>query len=126
VPGRYLGNQVKNAGKVIKHTIDGSLTPRGANSWDDALDPFTEPQVNNDGLPSLNEMGVDNGASFGEYLWRPGRMMQNWPGELDPILGFDVDDKDRYGFGEGAIVHVTIVHKPSGKFIFDRDVEVVW
>ncbi|WP_220681642.1 type IV pilin N-terminal domain-containing protein [Methanofollis formosanus] len=127
VPTHYLGKDVNNAGKTIKHTIDGSLTSGGANSWDNSLDPFNEPQVNNDGLPSLNEMGVDNREDFGNYLWRPGRMMQNWPSrDLDPLLGFDIDDKDKYGFGEGAIVHVTIVHKPSGKFIFDKDVEVVW
>lgn len=125
VPGHYLGKDVGNAGRVIKHTIDGSLEP-GDECWDSTLDPFTEPQVNNDGIPSLNEMGVDNRADFGTYLWRPGRMLQDWPQDLNPILGFDVSDKESYGFGEGAFVHVTIIHKPSGKFIYDRDVEVIW
>lgn len=125
VPDRCLGTDVGNAGKAIKHTVDGSLEP-GEECWDSRLDPFTEPQVNNDGLPSLNEMGVDNMADFGTYLWRPGRMLQNWPRDISPILGFDVGDKESYGFGEGAIVHVTIIHKPSGKFIYDKDVEVIW
>jgi FlaG/FlaF family flagellin (archaellin) len=126
VPGRCLGNPVDNAGKVIKHTIDGSVEPKFENWWDSTLDPFTEPQVNNNGRPSLNAVGANNGAKFGESLWRPGRMLQNWPDSVSPLLGFDISDKKKYGFGEGAVVHVTIVHKPSGKFIFDKDVEVVW
>jgi len=132
VPQKYLGTSLPNAGKVIKHTVDGSLSAGGANKWNQTMDPFTEPQINNDGWPTLNEVGADNSGKFGMYLWRPGRTLENSvsptdaPAALSQILGFDITQKTVYGFTDSSIVHVTIVHKPSGKFIYDKDVEVLY
>jgi flagellin-like protein len=131
VPKKYLDTALPDAGKVIKHTIDGSLTPGGANAWNSTMDPFTQPQVNNDGLPNLNERGVDNQGNFGTYLWRPGRTIESWDGNtqnavMSEMLGFDISQKTTYGFTDGSVVHVTIIHKPTGKYIYDKDVEVLY
>lgn len=130
VPKYYLENHLPNAGKVIKHTIDGSLSVGGANAWNQSMDPFTQPQINNDGRPNLNEMGVGDSGNFGSYLWRPGRTIESWSAPpatgVSQILGFDITNKTTYGFTDKSIVHITIVHKPSGKFIYDKDVEVLW
>jgi len=37
-----------------------------------------------------------------------------------------VDDRTAYGFQEGSVVHVTIVHVPSGQTVFDKDVFAAW
>ncbi|MFA5330825.1 MAG: type IV pilin N-terminal domain-containing protein [Methanoregula sp.] len=132
VPQKYLGTELPNAGKIIKHTVDGSLSSGGANAWNQSMDPFTEPQINNDGVPTLNEVGVDSNDAFGTYLWRPGRTIESSlspdtaSADMSRILGFDITDKTDYGFSDKAVVHVTIVHKPSGKFIYDKDVEVLY
>ena len=143
VPSKCEGRKMKNAGKTIKHTIDGSLTMGKENEWDPGLDPFTTPQVNNPAYAlTMNSMSVENRFAFGTGLWRPGQVIQSdWAAQtvtgpttgaseyaygISRVLGFDVTDIDAYGFTEGTNVHVTIVHKPSGRFIYDKDVKVVW
>ncbi|MBP2145333.1 FlaG/FlaF family flagellin (archaellin) [Methanofollis sp. W23] len=111
-------------GQVIKHTIDGGLEP-GSAPWDRELNPITHPQVNDGGILKLNEVGEYNGAAFGEFVWRPGRVLKVWPdaGAISDFFGFDIEDDD-YGFGEGSFVEVNILHTPSGKIIFKKELEV--
>ncbi|MDD3621418.1 MAG: type IV pilin N-terminal domain-containing protein [Methanofollis sp.] len=111
-------------GQVIKHTIDGGLKP-GSAPWDRELNPITHPQVNDGSILKLNEVGEDNMAAFGEFIWRPGRVVKVWPdtGAISDFFGFDIEDDD-YGFGEGSFVEVNILHKPSGKIIFKKELEV--
>jgi len=123
VPETYGGRPLTNAGKVIKHTIDGSLTPGGTNAWNRNADPFI-PQVNNEGDQVVLGPGSTQERRFGEVYLRPGGMLHAM--KRNPFLGFDVADRETFGFKEGSIVHITVIHKPSGKFIYDKDVVVRW
>jgi len=117
-------NTLTNAGRVIKHTIDGSLAPIPENALDWSADPFT-PQVTNDDS-IVSERTADQ--TFGTAVLVPGGRLTF---ERDNLLGFKTgkrgtDGKSGFGFGEGVITHVMIVHTASGKVLYDKDVVVPW
>jgi len=124
VPETYNGVATANAGKVIKHTLDGALG--STNTWSSSASPFV-PQVNGYPKTSLapgNGMVGQGTPYFGSCQFKPGE--QYWFKNRDAFLGFDVDDRTAYGFQEGSVVHVTIVHVPSGQTVFDKDVFAAW
>lgn len=127
VPEKYEGSNKNtvHAGKVIRHTIDGSLEHSSENYLDTTLDgyPFV-PQVNTiQGSLSLTYIGVGKGSYFSNSQLRSGQVMKinKWE-----FFGFDTNEKTLYGFGEGSVVHVTISDIPSNKILFDKDVIVTW
>lgn len=123
VPKTYGGTTLTNAGRIIKHTIDGSLPSDGTAAWDINADPFI-PQVNNERDSVVMGPGSTQELRFGEVHLRPGGMLYLM--KRNPFLGFDAADRETFGFKEGSVVHITVIHKPSGKFIYDKDVVVRW
>lgn len=129
VPNLYNGVPVANAGKVIKHTLDGSIGQDDV--WDSGADPFIH-QVNgyrlsNTALRSLAPGNGMVGAAapyFGDCLFKPGEPY--WFKDRSAFLGFDITDRAAYGFQEGSVVHIIIVHTPTGQTIYDREVTVAW
>ena len=139
VPDTCRGTTLEYGGRVIKHTLDGSISPfrEGTTSSDTSVDvddtvegyPFT-PQVNGYGYSLFpNTAGGDgthgfqNTQYFGVCNFEPNCVyFFMYP---EKFLGFDTEDS-QYGFGEGSIVHISVVHKPSGTAIFDKDVTVKW
>lgn len=126
VPDTFNGNPTTFAGKVIKHTLDGALAR--TNQWTNPANPadvFT-PQVN--GYNTVMALGngmVGSGAPyFGTAIFEPG--YKYYLINRNAVLGFDISDYTSYGFQEGSIVHVTVIHKPSGQTIMDKDVVVTW
>jgi archaeal type IV pilus assembly protein PilA len=139
VPETSRGVTLENGGRVIKHTLDGSIHPfrEGTTSSDTSVDvdetvegyPFT-PQVNGYGYSLFpNTAGGDgthgfqNTQYFGICKFEPNCVyFFMYP---EKFLGFDIEDS-QYGFGEDSIVHITIIHRPSSTAIFDQDVIVEW
>lgn len=129
VPDQYNGVPVANAGKVIKHTLDGSIGQEDV--WDSGADPFIH-QVNGYRLSdfALRSLAPGNGMKgsaapyFGDCLFKPGEPY--WFKDRSAFLGFDITDRTAYGFQDGSVVHITIVHTPTGQTIYDREVTVVW
>ncbi|WP_084173070.1 type IV pilin N-terminal domain-containing protein [Methanomicrobium mobile] len=123
-PDYVRKNLVNNAGKVIKHTIDGSLEPISANDLvtdTGIIDyPWAAQVTNNDNI--VNTRTADR--TFGTAILTPGSSIQF---DRSYFLGFDTDEQVRvYGFSGDETVHVTIVHIPSQKAIFDKDVVITW
>ena len=117
-------NAISNAGKVIKHTIDGSLEPIAANDLvtdTGIVDyPWAAQVTNNDNI--VNTRTADR--TFGTAVLTPGSSIQF---DRSYFLGFDTDEQvTMYGFAGDGTVHITIVHIPSQKVIFDKDVEITW
>ncbi|MDH7593154.1 MAG: type IV pilin N-terminal domain-containing protein [Methanomicrobiales archaeon] len=90
-------------------------------------------------MPYLNDArygyaGDNPAVDFGNYTWKTGDVLStgNVPGTATLLgIGFtrgtwpDPDTFDDPDFGPGSIVEVKILHVPSGKFIFDREVAVL-
>ena len=129
VPETYNGLPLANAGKVIKHTLDGAIGQTDV--WDGSADPFV-PQVNGYYLSksALRSLAPGNGMVgggtpyFGTCLFKAGEPY--WFKDRNAFLGFDVTDRTAYGFQEGSVVHVTIIHAPSGQTVYDKDVVATW
>ena len=124
IPEKWRGDsstKLDYAGRVIKHTIDGSLAPIPENALDTTSPgyPFT-PQVTNDDS-IVSERTADK--TFGTAIFTPGGRLTF---DRDNFLGFETGWRTIYGFGEGVTVHVMIIHTASGKVIYDRDVIVPW
>ncbi|MDR0981207.1 MAG: type IV pilin N-terminal domain-containing protein [Methanocalculaceae archaeon] len=111
IPEIWRGTPLANAGRVIKHTLDGSLSPykEGTTTKDTAIEldtnidgyPFT-PQVNGytDTLfPNTNDF--QQTAHFGTCTFEP--TTTYYFSQPIKFLGFDISDP-KYGFGEGSIV----------------------
>ena len=123
VPEKYGRITLSNAGKTIKHTIDGSLERTGQNTLNKNLEgyPFT-PQTNTIEQNLFNNVG-SVGQYFDDAAVKAGQKIQIIS---DYFLGFNPDEKKEYGFAEGSVVHVTITHIPSNKVIYDQDVVATW
>ncbi|ADN36974.1 conserved hypothetical protein [Methanolacinia petrolearia DSM 11571] len=133
VPDTFRGTTLEYGGRVIKHTLDGSISPfrEGTTSSDTSVDvddtvegyPFT-PQVNGYSTTLFpNTGGFQNTQFFGVCNFEPNCVyFFMYP---EKFMGFDTEDS-QYGYGEGSVVHITVVHKPSGTAIFDKDVTVKW
>ena len=81
-------------------------------------------------MPFLNDMSrtgyAENApAHFGNYTWQTGDILSTGgnPGTSD-LLGFNVTETEN-GFGSGSVVDVKILHTPSGKYIYDKEVIVI-
>lgn len=133
VPETWRGTPLANAGRVIKHTLDGSLSPykEGTSTKDTSIEldttvdeyPFT-PQVNGYTDTLFPQTGdFQQTAHFGTCTFEPTTTYYFRYPIL--FLGFDMADP-AYGFGEDSVVHITVVHTPSGKAIFDKDVKAEW
>lgn len=129
VPETYNGVHLAHAGRVIKHTLDGAIGQDDV--WDDNSDPFVS-QVNgykledaalNCLIPGYGMVGKGK-PYFGTCPFKAGEPY--WFKDRNAFLGFDVTDRPAYGFQEGSVVHVTIVHTPSGQTVYDRDVVATW
>ena len=125
-PDDVMKTQVTNAGKVVKHTIDGSLEPIAANDLvtdTGVIDyPWVAQITNNDKI--VNTRTADR--TFGTAVLSPGSSIQF---DRSYFMGFDTDAVDvvkQFGFAGDEKVHVTIVHIPSQKAIFDKDVVITW
>ena len=125
-PDIVMRTVVTNAGKVVRHTIDGSLDPVAANDLvtdTGILDyPWVAQITNNDDI--VNTRTADR--TFGTAILTPGSTIQF---DRSYFMGFDTDAADvikAFGFAGDEIVHITIVHIPSQKAIFDKDVVITW
>jgi hypothetical protein len=90
-------------------------------------------------LPFLNDMAKTGGSTntaawFGNYTWSTGDIMAcGSPRMVADFLGLpwtagvypDPDTIDEGDFKQGAVVDVKILHVPSGKYIYDKEVVVV-
>lgn len=131
VPETYNGVDVveANVGRTIKHTLDGAIGQTDV--WDPDSNPFI-PQVNGYKLSdsAANSLAPGNGMlggatpEFGTCLFKAGEPY--WFKDRDAFLGFKTNDKRGYGFQEGSVVHVTIIHTPTGQTVCDKDVVVSW
>ncbi len=129
IPDTFNGNPTTYAGKVIKHTLDGALT-KNTDTWKKPVNPgevFT-PQVN--GYYPTTSLAPGNGLvgagtpRFGSCIFNSG--FEYWFKDRSAFLGFDTTDYTSYGFQDGSIVHITVIHKPTGQTIYDKDVVVSW
>ena len=126
-PKAVMKTSVVNAGKVVKHTIDGSLDPIEANDLITNTSivpdyPFTPQTTNNGDVVSTKTAD----RTFGTAVLSAGSSIQF---DRSYFLGFDTDGDDyisEYGFAGDETVHVTIIHVPSGKTIYDKDVVATW
>jgi FlaG/FlaF family flagellin (archaellin) len=121
VPEMWGSDELEKSGRVIKHTIDGSLSPVEANAikTDVAGYPFTPQVTNDDSIVSTRTAD----KTFGTAILVPGGRLTF---DRDNFLGFETGVRSVYGFGEGVTVNVMIVHTGSGKVLFDKDVIVPW
>lgn len=80
-------------------------------------------------VPFLNDMSLgysgDNPAKdFGNYTWNTGDVLSTGSDVgTSALLGFDITNST-YEFGSGKVVDVKILHTPSGKYIYDKEVIV--
>ncbi len=130
IPQYQNKKKLTDGGKVIKRTIDGSIEP-GSVIWDPDESPFVHQTTNEGRNPTINAMNSLNWADFGTFVLAPGREMQSVSGIVgsglngydgfENLIGFDYKDA-KFGFGDGSKIHITIVHTPTGKVIYDKDV----
>lgn len=121
VPAKWGSGPLENSGRLIKHTIDGSLAPTKDNAIDTGAPkyPFAPQVTNNDSIVSTRTAE----KTFGTVILVPGGRLTF---DRDNFLGFETGVRSAYGFGEGVTVNVMIVHTGSGKVLFDKDVIVPW
>ncbi|MHC1588878.1 MAG: type IV pilin N-terminal domain-containing protein [Methermicoccaceae archaeon] len=79
-------------------------------------------------VPFLNDnarvgYSSNDAAHFGNFTLMAGDIMStgNAVG-MSTVLGFNISNSD-YGFERGSTVDVKILHVPSGKYIFDKEVQ---
>ncbi|WP_062397604.1 hypothetical protein [Methanogenium cariaci] len=61
-------------------------------------------------------------ADFGSYTWFTGGVLSTCtPEGTSDLLGFDIEDPAN-GYSRGSVIDVKIIHIPSQKYIFDREV----
>jgi len=103
-------------GTVIKHT----QTPAS-----DGTDLYDSGKLTR--VPFINDMrlgyaGNNPPKDFGNYTWKTGDILSTGSDVgTSALLGFDITDSD-YEFGSGSVVDVKILHVPSGKYIYDKEV----
>ncbi len=105
-------------GTVTKHTQAPS-----SNATDVGYTSYRVPYLND---MRLGNAGSDNPmADFGNYTWQTGDILSTggYAG-TSGLLGFDITDPDNK-FGSGSVVDVKILHTPSGKYIYDKEVIVI-
>ncbi|MDV0443138.1 type IV pilin N-terminal domain-containing protein [Methanorbis rubei] len=122
VPDRFLGQKLGDGGKVIMHTIDGKLEPTSENDLNsEAVGyPFVHQVTNNEENVTTKTVN----RLFGDAILTSGGKLIF---DLDYFLGFSTtNDWRKYGFSTGmSEAHISIIHMPSGKVIFDKDVRTM-
>ncbi|MDO9522159.1 MAG: type IV pilin N-terminal domain-containing protein [Methanocorpusculum sp.] len=146
VPDTYNGVPLTNAGKTITHTITGQVEDYGIDlssgsasvSWASAPvysasdDPFVpKTQVYNAPIVATTGNGLTVGYDMNDYLYFGGNApiasgTEWWFKEIDRFLGFPTTERTIYGFTEGSVVHITVIHVPSGTVLSDQDVTALW
>lgn len=145
VPDTYNGVPLTNAGKTITHTITGQvedygidLSSDGRPSWRSAPvysvsdDPFVpKTQVYDAPIVVTTGNGLTVGYDMNDYLYFGGNApiasgTEWWFKEIDRFLGFPTTERTIYGFTEGSVVHITVIHVPSGTVLSDQDVTALW
>ncbi|MDO8841288.1 type IV pilin N-terminal domain-containing protein [Methanocalculus sp.] len=121
VPKKWGTTNLAQSGRVIKHTIDGSMAPIPENGLDteSAGYPFTPQITNDDSIVSTRTAD----RTFGTATLVPGGRLVF---DRDYFLGFNTGQRTTYGFNEGVSVNVMIIHSGSQKVLYDRDVIVSW
>ena len=105
-------------GTVIKH----AQTPASDGNDLYGYGTYTRVPFIND--MSLGYSGNNPAKDFGNYTWKTGDILSSGSDVgTSAILGFDITDSD-YEFVSGKVVDVKILHTPSGKFIYDKEVIV--
>ncbi|MBO7387944.1 MAG: type IV pilin N-terminal domain-containing protein [Methanomicrobium sp.] len=133
VPEKFRGKDLADGGKVIRHIMDGSIPPfrEGTTTVNSAARvdtgiagyPFVPQTTGYTQTLFPNTGGFQNTQYFGICNFEINCVYKF--SEPTQFFGFDIYDP-QYGFGEGSIVHITVVHKPSHSAIFDKDVVVKW
>ncbi|HJK77871.1 MAG TPA: type IV pilin N-terminal domain-containing protein [Methanocorpusculum sp.] len=146
VPDTYNGAALANAGKVITHTIDGQVEKYGMAligeavqpSWPTEMkwsahdDPFIpRTHLYTTDIVPISGNGVTVGEGMNDYRFFGGKApiasgTTWWFKDPDQFLGFDVSDRTSYGFGDGSVVHITVIHAPTGTILSDKEVQAVW
>ncbi len=146
VPDTYNGVILGNSGKVITHTIDGQLEKYGMSligddvnpSWPSEMvwapsdDPFIpRTYLYTTDIVPVSGNGVTVGKGMNDYRFFGGKAPIAggtvwWFKSIDQFLGFDVSDRTSYGFGDGSVVHITVIHAPTGTILSDKEVRAVW
>ncbi|RBQ25188.1 MAG: hypothetical protein ALMCE001_05810 [Methanocorpusculum sp. MCE] len=146
VPDTYNGVPLTNAGKTITHTITGQVEDYGIDlssggasvGWGSAPvysasdDPFVpKTQVYNAPIVATTGNGLTVGYDMNDYLYFGGNApiasgTEWWFKEIDRFLGFPTTERTIYGFTEGSVVHITVIHVPSGTVLSDQDVTALW
>lgn len=124
LPEKYAGKNLPNGGKTIMHSIDGGLEPIPENDIKTDLNvsgtlyPFVHQTTNNDAEVSKR---VVSETKFGEATLVSGSRLVF---DLNYFAGFDLGQTNTYGINGLSKFRVTIVHKPSGTVIYDKDVRI--
>jgi len=106
-------------GTIIKHT----QTPASKGSDLYGYGTFTRVPLIND--MSLGYSGNNPAKDFGNYTWKTGDVLSSGSDVgTSALLGFDITDSD-YEFGSGKTVDVKILHVPSGKCVYDKEVVIL-
>ncbi|QQR71995.1 MAG: type IV pilin N-terminal domain-containing protein [Methanolinea sp.] len=106
-------------GTIIKHR----QTPASESTDLYGYGTFTRVPYIND--MSLGYSGINLVTDFGNYTWTTGDVLSSGSDAgTSALLGFDITDSS-YGFGSGGVVDVKILHTPSGKYIYDKEVIVL-
>lgn len=93
----------------------------------------TSSKVSGSRMPYLNDMssvGYSSNpeAHFGNYTFKTGDILSSggWQGTGN-LLGMDLsssENRQNWGFRAGSVVDVKILHVPSNKYVYDREVNV--
>ena len=146
VPDTCNGMHLTNAGKTITHTITGQVEDYGIDlssggasvGWASAPvysasdDPFVpKTQVYNAPIVATTGNGLTVGYDMNDYLYFGGNApiasgTEWWFKEIDRFFGFPTAERTTYGFTEGSVVHITVIHVPSGTVLSDQDVTAIW
>lgn len=146
MPDTYKGIALSNAGKIITHTIDGRLENYGMSligespqpNWPKEMvwsvddDPFIpRTHLYTTDIVAISGNGVTVGDGMNDYRFFGGKAPIAggsvwWFKDPDQFLGFDVSDRTSYGFTDGSVVQITVIHAPTGKILSDKEVKAVW
>lgn len=120
IPVKFANVALAHGGETILHTIDGRLEPVAENDLDTTLSdyPFVYQITNNNAVVSKR---TANDQLFGQAALVSGSSIAF---DLNYFAGFNTAKAKTYGIDTGTTFHVTIVHLPSNKVIYDKDVRI--
>ncbi|MEA5038001.1 hypothetical protein SDC9_17361 [bioreactor metagenome] len=120
VPVKFANTALAHGGEKIIHTINGRLEPVTENDLDTTVAgyPFVYQITNNNAVVSKRTV---NNQLFGQAVLVSGSSIAF---DLNYFAGFDTTKAKTYGIDTGTRFHVTIVHLPTSKVIYDKDVRI--